>query len=113
MFSKATLKVFIIITGIYCASWIPSIFMDKSGFSETPFGIIAKKLPMIYSSEAIRATGISALNETGGGVFNCMFGCPSTLGWFIVFIFWGIFIWVFSWLLSFAIQSIKDARNIH
>jgi hypothetical protein len=112
MFSKATLKVFLAIVGIYSMSWIPRIFMDKSGFSESLFGIIAK-LPMIYSSEAIRATKIVALNETGGGVFNCMFGCPSTLGWFVVFIFRGIFIWLFSWLLSFAIFSFKEARNIH
>jgi len=112
MRSKSTLKAFLIIICIYSASWLPNIFMDKSGFSESPFGIIAK-LPMIFSSEAIRATKIPALNETGGGVFNCMFGCPSTLGWFVIVCFWCVFLWLFSSLLSTVIQNIKEARKIN
>lgn len=110
MFSKRTFKTLSLIIIIYSLLWIPRLFIeDKSVYFETPFGVIAD-LPMLIGSLNIGKINIPSLT-TGGGGFSCILGCPSTLGWIVIFISWFIIVWLFSWFISSSINSIKQSRK--
>jgi len=100
------LKIFMLISTILIAFIALALLVQGTSFSQLILG------PLYYIPIVILLNlGLTGVTTAG----NCtLFGsCDATpFGWLLIALFWIMVILIISWIISFSIKQIKQARNI-
>lgn len=95
MLSLRTLRIFLVIVGVYVLLWVPAIFSSK--YMDTSVGLIAA-MPVL-SIYLFDMLGVPGLLKNGGA---CGWGwcAPTMLGWIFTLVFWSAVSWIVAWGIS-------------